>query len=246
MIFTNNTEALVLAGGLGTRLQSVVNHVPKPMAPINDRPFLFYLLILLYHQGIRRTYISLHHLPETIKRYFGNHFYEMELHYFIEPQLLGTGGAILFCLNQIQPTQPIFILNGDTYSSCPLNLMKKSYLSNFHKKSILSVSITTASQAKRYNRLTLQNERIVSFQAPETNLNWINAGIYLVSPELTEYLSPLGQDSFSFENDFLDTYCKRYFFCTFPFAGTLIDIGIPEDYYLFQKEMQMQEALWIK
>ena len=246
MTLTNNTEALVLAGGLGTRLQSAVNHVPKPMAPINDRPFLFYLLILLYHQGIRRTYISLYHLPEKIMHYFGNHFHEMELHYFIEPKPLGTGGAILFCLNQIQPTRPIFILNGDTYSSCPLNLMKKSYLSNLHKKSILSVSITTVQQAKRYNRLTLQNERIISFQAPEANLNWINAGIYLVSPGLTEHLSLLGQDLFSFENDFLDTYCQRYFFHAFPFSGTLIDIGIPEDYYLFKKKMQTEETLWIK
>lgn len=246
MTLTNNTEALVLAGGRGTRLQSVVHHVPKPMAPINDRPFLFYLLMLLYHQGIRRTYISLHHLSETITRYFGNHFYEMELHYFIEPQPLGTGGAILFCLNQIQPTQPIFILNGDTYSSCPLNLMRKSYLSNFHKKSILSVGITTIPQAKRYNRLTLQNERIISFQAAEANLNWINAGIYLVSPELTKHLSLLGQDPFSFENDFLDIHCQHYFFHAFPFSSTFIDIGIPEDYYLLKKEMQTKETLWIE
>ena len=246
MILTNNTEALILAGGLGTRLQSVVNQVPKPMAPINDRPFLSYLLVLLYNQGIRRTYISLHHLPKTVTRYFGNHFHEMELHYFIEPKPLGTGGAILFCLNQIQPTQPIFILNGDTYSSCPLNLMKKSYLSNFHKKSILSISITIASQTKRYNCLTLKNERILSFQAPAANLNWINAGIYLVSPELTQHLSLLGRNPFSFENDFLDTYCQYYFCHAFPFSGTLIDIGVPEDYFLFQKKMQKQETLWIK
>ncbi|MFW0072800.1 MAG: sugar phosphate nucleotidyltransferase [Coxiella-like endosymbiont] len=240
MTLTNSTEALVLAGGFGTRLQSIVNNVPKPMAPINDQPFLSYLLIFLYRQGIRRTYISLHHLPKTITRYFGNHFHEMELHYFIEPKPLGTGGAILFCLNQIQPTQPIFILNGDTYSSCPLNLMKESYLRNFHKKSILSVSITVAPQAKRYNRLILKNERITSFQAHEANLNWINAGIYLVAPELAQHLSLLGRDLFSFENDFLDTYCQRYFFHAFPFSGTLIDIGVPEDYCLFQKKMKTE------
>ena len=246
MTFTNNTEALVLAGGWGRRLQSVVHHVPKPMAPINDRPFLFYILMLLYHQGIRRTYISLHHLPKTIMRHFGNHFYEMELYYFIEPQPLGTGGAILFCLNQIQSTQPIFILNGDTYSSCPLNLMREYYLSNFYKKSILSVGITTTIQAKRYHRLTLQNERIISFQAAEANWNWINAGIYLVSPELIEHLSLLSQDLFSFESDFLNTHCQRHFFHAFPFSGTFIDIGIPEDYYLFQKEIRRKKTLWIK
>jgi NDP-sugar pyrophosphorylase family protein len=231
-----NTDALILAGGFGTRLRSVIQQLPKSMAPIHHHPFLWYLLMYLYQQGIRRTFISLHYLAEVVIHYFGNYFYEMELYYFIEPTPLGTGGAILFCLNKINPKQAIFIFNGDTYSSCPLHKMKEHYLKYIRKENILSVALTVLKNANRYNRVTILAKRITSFCASNKYKNWINAGVYLASPELKDALHNLAQERFSFENDFLVKYCQRYFFSAFPFIGDFVDIGIPEDYAYFKEK----------
>lgn len=232
-----NTDVLILAGGFGTRLRSVTKQLPKTMAPINTQPFLFHLLSRLYEQGIRRAFISLYYLSEVIMHYFGTHFYDMELHYFIEPYPLGTGGAILFCLNQIKSKDPIFIINGDTYSVCSLQEMKKSYLKNKRKNSLLCIALTSVLKADRYNCVTIQNKRIISFHANKTQQTWINAGIYLTSPNLYKALLSLKQEIFSFEEDFLAKHCHRYLFYPFLFSGFFIDIGIPEDYYLFQKKI---------
>jgi len=222
-----NTDALILAGGFGMRLRSVVKQLPKSMAPVNSYPFLWYLLMSLYKQGIRRAFISLHYLSKVVINYFGNHFYEMELYYFIEPIPLGTGGAILFCLKKINSKKNIFILNGDTYSSCNLEEMNENYFKN-NEKSILSIAVTVVKNAKRYNCVAMQDERITSFCENFGSKNWINAGIYLASPKLKEVLNEIFNEKFSFENDFLKKYCNRYFFSYFIFFGNFFDIGIPK------------------
>jgi D-glycero-alpha-D-manno-heptose 1-phosphate guanylyltransferase len=87
-------EAIVLAGGLGTRLRSVVSDLPKPMAPIGDKPFLEYILKYLQKNGITRAILSVGYKWETIKEHFGDKFENIELIYSVENESLGTGGAI--------------------------------------------------------------------------------------------------------------------------------------------------------
>ena len=106
-------EAIVLAGGLGTRLRSVVSDLPKPMAPIGDKPFLEYILKYLQKNGIKRAVLSVGYKWETIKEYFGDKFENIELIYSVEDEPLGTGGAIKKAMNQVKNSQ-VYIINGDT------------------------------------------------------------------------------------------------------------------------------------
>jgi D-glycero-alpha-D-manno-heptose 1-phosphate guanylyltransferase len=94
-------EAIVLAGGLGTRLQSVVSDVPKPMAPVGDKPFLEYILRYLKKNGITRVVLSVGYKWEVIKEYFGNKFDEVELIYSVEDEPLGTGGALKKAMSSV-------------------------------------------------------------------------------------------------------------------------------------------------
>jgi D-glycero-alpha-D-manno-heptose 1-phosphate guanylyltransferase len=107
-------EAIVLAGGRGTRLQDVVPVLPKPMAPIAGRPFLEIVLCLLARKGFRRAVLSLGYMADKVVACFGDHFSGMDLIYEIEPRPLGTGGATRQALARCNADH-VFVFNGDTY-----------------------------------------------------------------------------------------------------------------------------------
>ncbi|MBD3842888.1 MAG: NTP transferase domain-containing protein, partial [Campylobacterales bacterium] len=107
-------EAIVLAGGLGTRLKSVVSNVPKPMATIGDKPFLEYILKYLKKNGITRVILSVGYKLEIIEEYFGNNFEGIELIYSKEDEPLGTGGAIKKAMSKVKSSK-VYIINGDTF-----------------------------------------------------------------------------------------------------------------------------------
>ena len=107
-------EAIVLAGGLGTRLKSVVNDIPKPMAPIQNKPFLEYVLTYLQKNGVSKVIISVSYQWQKIKDYFGDRFESIILEYSVEKTPLGTGGGIKKALQFIESNQ-YFIINGDTF-----------------------------------------------------------------------------------------------------------------------------------
>ena len=123
-------RAIVLAGGFGTRLQSVVSNLPKPMAPIGNKPFLAYLLEYLSQQGITEVILSLHYFHEKISDYFCSKYAGIKISYVIEEKPLGTGGAIRYVLqqSQISEQEPVFIINGDTFVTLNYKSMYKNYL----------------------------------------------------------------------------------------------------------------------
>src|SRR5207249_9185779 len=104
-------EAIVLAGGLGARLRSAVEDVPKPMAPIGGRPFLEYLLDHCVDQGIGRFTLSVGYRHEAITSHFGNAYRGKALRYAVEESPLGTGGALLRTLRAFRIETPVFLLN---------------------------------------------------------------------------------------------------------------------------------------
>src|SRR5438067_6674889 len=108
-------EAIVLAGGLGTRLRSAVADVPKPMAPIRGRPFLEYLFDHWIDQGIRRFTLSVGYRHEVIVDHFGKAYHGATIRYAVERSPLGTGGALLGTLATFSVEAPVLLLNGDTY-----------------------------------------------------------------------------------------------------------------------------------
>ncbi len=110
----NTKEAIVLAGGLGTRLQTVLPGIPKCMAPVNGKPFLTYVLDYLVSQGINKVILSVGYRKDQIINYFGEKYLSIIIKYAIETEPLGTGGAVKFAFEQCLQDQ-VFVVNGDTY-----------------------------------------------------------------------------------------------------------------------------------
>jgi len=217
-------EAVVLAGGLGTRLRSVISDVPKAMAPVNGRPFLEHLLTFLRSRDIRRVVLSIGYLGEHIRNYFGSTFGDMEIDYHAELTPLGTGGALQRALLRCV-TDHVYVLNGDTFADFTCEEAEARHASTgrhiMFGKAMASFD--------RYGALDLVGTRVhgitrrSSFQS-----GYINTGVYFVS---TDILSSVTRSlPFSFEQDFLPTFLNSSPFEMVPVAGDFVDIGIPSDY----------------
>jgi len=228
-----NTEAIILAGGFGTRLKSVVDDVPKPMAPVAGKPFLYYILNYLQGQGIKRAVLSVGYKHEIISGYFGNEFRQMSIDYAIENIPLGTGGGILNALRKCSEEQ-IFIINGDTFFPVPLNDL---YTRHIQKKTETTVALKQIEESGRYGTVCLnENSFITSFkEKSESSASLINGGIYLVNRQKIENRN--FSNKFSFEKDYLEQVAKEYCIAGHIFSHYFLDIGIPESYGQAQKEM---------
>ena len=225
--------AIVLAGGFGTRLQSVVKDIPKPMAPVAGKPFLEHLLQYLSQYGIEKSILSVGYKWETIKNYFGDSYGEMKLEYSVEDEPLGTGGAILKAV-QSSDEEQFFVFNGDSFFNINLN--------NFNSKhqtlnSKLSLALKRMRNFDRYGVVrTDASNRIISFEEKKFYEEGdINGGIYILHRDLFSEMNL--PERFSFEQDVMEKYFKELSFSGFSFEDYFIDIGIPEDYQRAQVEL---------
>ncbi|WP_192801287.1 MULTISPECIES: nucleotidyltransferase family protein [Campylobacter] len=218
-------QAIVLAGGLGTRLRSVVQDLPKPMAPINGKPFLAFVLEYLKKQGIAEIILSVSYKYELIQEYFKDEFHGMKIHYNIEKELLGTGGAIKDALEFIQ--NQVYVLNGDTFFDVDL---KKLILND----SKICIALKQMQNFDRYGTVNVDEQGIVtSFEEKVfKKQGLINGGIYLLKKDIFDEFSL--EKKFSFE-EFLQENYKLLKIQTQIFDDYFIDIGIPEDYIKFIK-----------
>jgi D-glycero-alpha-D-manno-heptose 1-phosphate guanylyltransferase len=221
-------EAIILAGGFGTRLQSVVNDVPKPMAPVNGQPFLNYQLRYLKFYGIKKVVLSVGHLHEKITSYYKNNFEDLEIDYTIEKEALGTGGGIRLAMEKCN-SESILVLNGDSFFEINLNSFSDKHLK---ANSDYSLALRKVMNAARYGTIQMGTDvRISSFKEKDgkETPGLINAGIYLLNKEI--YLSNTeANKSFSIEKDFFEKKLNELTISGFEFDGYFIDIGIPEDY----------------
>lgn len=225
-------EAIILAGGRGTRLQAALPDLPKPLAPIGGRPFLTLLLDYLDQQGFRRIHLSIGYRGQAIMDVIGHVHGNMELHYVREDSPLGTGGALRKALMETRDS-PVFALNGDTFFALDYRAM---WTQHGESGAGLTVALRHAPDTTRYGRVETQGSRIVSFREKgEAGEGWINGGIYLLNRELFDgHALP---ETFSFEQDFLQRYRERLAPRAFLSDAYFIDIGIPEDYRRAQKEI---------
>ncbi|HVE43530.1 MAG TPA: nucleotidyltransferase family protein [Gammaproteobacteria bacterium] len=226
-------RAIILLGGFGTRLQSVLTDLPKPMAPIQGKPFLSYLLDYLQAQGFDSVIFSVHHLYEKIQSYFGNQYQRMHIEYAIEEKPLGTGGAIAHSLRFLSTEEPVFVLNGDTFLRLDYQKMYEQHLKYMPS---LSMALRAVDVVSRYGKVLVENHRVTAFKEKgETGSGFINAGVYLLQPNLfSSFDLP---DQFSFETDFLFPHLKTLTPVAFPCHDYFIDIGIPEDLARAQIEL---------
>ncbi|MCK4442307.1 MAG: nucleotidyltransferase family protein [Sulfurovaceae bacterium] len=223
-------EAIVLAGGLGTRLRSVVSNLPKPMAPIGNKPFLEYILKYLKKNDITRVILSVGYKWKTIEEYFGNNFKGIELVYSVEDKLLGTGGAIKKAITKVN-SKEVFIINGDTFFNVDLKLL------TLDSTSKIMLSLKKMYDFNRYGCIESNSENLVtSFteKAYRTSGN-INGGIYLIKKDIFNKFNL--KEKFSFE-EFMQKNFKKLVISVRVFDNYFIDIGIPEDYKKAQYEIK--------
>ncbi len=218
-------EAIILAGGKGTRLSTVVPNLPKPLAPIAGQPFLNYLLRQLGRQEIRKVYLSVGYLWERVRETYGNRFENIDLVYVVESSPLGTGGAVREALGQTNGSN-IFVLNGDTFSDISLSNMGELHARNGGK---LTMALSHVPNASRYGGVQVENGIVTGFlEKGISGPGYINAGCYLLSRSIFD--RTILPSTFSLESDFLipnlDSLRPMAFFSD----GYFIDIGVPEDY----------------
>jgi D-glycero-alpha-D-manno-heptose 1-phosphate guanylyltransferase len=223
---TGKTTAVILAGGLGTRLRKVVPDIPKPLAEIGGRPFIEHLLDMLADYAIKDAVICTGHLAELIEERLGAGYRGIEITYSKEARPLGTGGALRLALPIIKKSRAL-VLNGDSY--CPADI-KKFY--EFHNKKNADISMVLAkadSSSASGVVETDDNGRVVSFREKKEEKApcMVNAGIYLLERALIRKIPPGAQ--ISLEKEIFPLWTDIKFF-GFPCGAGLIDIGTPDGY----------------
>lgn len=228
-------EAVILAGGLGTRLKEAVPDVPKVLAPVNGRPFLEYLLDYMEHYVIERVILSVGYKNEMIMDHFGDQYKSIHIEYAIEDEPLGTGGAIKKAFETVEDNKA-FVFNGDTMFR--INLIK---LYDFHMSNMSNFSIVLreVDNVERYGAIERnENKRIISFRekGEKRGHGLINGGVYLINKRFfNENVFP---DKFSIEKDCLEKMVDEYAFFGTICRQYFIDIGIPEDYEKAQDDFK--------
>ena len=223
------TVAVILAGGLGTRLRSVVSDVPKSMAPIRGRPFLEYQMAYWIAQGVEAFLLSVGYKKDIIIEHFGSSFKGVPVTYVVENQPLGTGGGLLLASQHLE--QPFLLLNGDTFFEVSfMNLVK------FHnlRSSEWTIALFKPSESERYAGVNLNNNgAIKSFDVSCADPDRLaNGGVYLITPNVLRNSGYRPGQSFSLENDLVPKLLidNKMVFGT-ECEGRFIDIGIPDDYH---------------
>lgn len=217
-------EAIVLAGGFGTRLREVVPDLPKPMAQVAGRPFLEILLSDLARKGFKRVVLSLGYMAESIIAHFGERFAGLEIAYAVEDTPLGTGGAVRLSMTRCFGDH-VFIFNGDTFLD--LEAAEVELLWQKHQQPIIVARHVP--DTMRYGRLVIVRGRVTGFTEKGVGgPGCINAGCYVLGAgQLDSW--PLNTP-FSLEADYLSQAVKVEPLYVFETRGLFIDIGVPEDY----------------
>ena len=226
-------KAIVLAGGLGTRLAHVTSELPKPMAPIGSRPFLEYLLDYLIEQGSEGAVLAVSYKWEMIQEHFGSVYRGMPLNYSVEDEPLGTGGAIRQAQESL-PDDEVVVLNGDTLFRVDLE-----NLANAHRNggARLSIALKQMADCGRFGRVEVSADGVITsfLEKATTGPGWINGGVYMLNSRVFgDFPMPA---RFSFEKDLVEPNIDRIRPRGFQSDAYFIDMGIPVDYERAQREI---------
>jgi len=226
---------LVLAGGFGSRLKSVVSNVPKPLAPVCGKPFLMHLIENLVLQGAKDFVLLLYYEAEQVQAMvskFSGYFSEngVTIKSIVETQALGTGGSIVNAIQTLKIKDSFLVVNADTWLGDGLVQLNYSPLN--------SLAAIKVQDCSRYGALILEDGKVKNFLEKELsgNSGLINAGLYHLSPNLFEGF--VGKGSFSLEGDVFSKLVGNGMISAVEIEADFIDIGIPEDYLNFCKWME--------
>jgi mannose-1-phosphate guanylyltransferase len=220
--------AVILVGGLGTRLRPLTDRTRKDMLPLVDRPQLAYTFEHLRRFGVERAVISCGYLPTQIQEHFGDRYGELRLEYKVEEEPLGTGGAIRFAAEGMD--EPFFALNGDSLRETDLGA-----LVTFHRErqGLATILLTPVEDPSRYGLVRVHGDgRVLSFlekpRPEEIDTNLINAGLYVLEPEVLALIPP-GR-AVSIEREVFPQLVEDAAVYGVALPGYWLDIGTPEAY----------------
>jgi D-glycero-alpha-D-manno-heptose 1-phosphate guanylyltransferase len=228
-------EAIILAGGFGTRLQKILGEIPKSMAPVAGRPFLEYLLDYLILNGANKFVLSVGYRSEVIIEHFGSAYRGVEIDYAVEEEPLGTGGGIKLALGKCHDDH-VLALNGDTLFLADLKDFYSKHLS-YHPK--ISIALREVEDISRYGSVRINDDFILTAFGEKSAQRFeglINAGIYCISREW--FMANSLSGAFSLETDCLAKWYKQGILAGFLYNAYFLDIGIPEDYQRAQHEFE--------
>jgi D-glycero-alpha-D-manno-heptose 1-phosphate guanylyltransferase len=230
-------EAIILAGGLGTRLRSALPDLPKCMAPIQSRPFIDFVIAWLQQQGVTKFVFSLGYMHQVMIDHLNTAYPQLDKRYVIEQEPLGTGGAILLALEQCN-TEDVWVLNGDTIFNASLQAIAEAHLQT---AAICTLGLKPLQNFFRYGTVSINQEgKVTAFIEKQPCANGlINGGIYLL--QRNALMTASLPEKFSFEESFLQPMVSNDQIAGLVQDGFFIDIGIPEDYAWFQELVQQVE-----
>lgn len=230
-------QAIILAGGFGTRLQTVVKQVPKPLAPIANKPFLYWLIVYLKKEGVTDFVFSLGYLHHLIEEFLKQEFPDLNYNCVIENEPLGTGGAIKYCLSKIE-SKDVLIINGDTFFGLDI---KQFFAFYKNTNSDCSIALTPMQNFDRYGSVTIDpHNTIHQFNEKKyCESGYINTGIIALKTNVFLSCTERLPQNFSYEKDFLEPNIAALKVTGYISNGYFIDIGIPEDYYKADKELPL-------
>ena len=230
----NIKEAIVLAGGLGTRLRDTVPDLPKCMAPVAGQPFLTYVIRYLLFQGIQKFIFSLGYKHEVIEEFLTTKYPTLDYQCSVEEEPLGTGGALKLACKKATGKNSV-VVNGDT-----LFKVNAEELISFHntRSAHCSIALKRMKHFDRYGVVELNSDHsIKNFkekQSYETGL--INGGVYILNVE--QFMDESLPEKFSFEKDYLEQFYNKKKIFGLQQDNYFIDIGVPEDYNRAQQELK--------
>ena len=226
----NQQTLLVLSGGFGTRLKSVVSEVPKPLAPVNGRPFLYYQIKNWTHQGLTNFIFLLYNQSELIIEFLTNEkdgiLKGCDVKWVVEPEPMGTGGAVAYSVNHLNIEGDFLVTNADTWLGSGINEIIASEAP--------ALAVIKREDSARHGRVNLSTDQLVSFKekSDRTDAGWINAGLCKLN---TQNFKTINEKVFSLEQSIFPLLAKQGDLTAVQLDAEFIDIGIPEDYFRFIK-----------
>jgi D-glycero-alpha-D-manno-heptose 1-phosphate guanylyltransferase len=228
-------EAIILAGGMGKRLRSVVPDLPKSMAPVNGKPFLDYQFDYLDVFGIDRIILSVGYMHEKIMSHYGHQYKNIRLDYAIEKEPLGTGGALKHAMEMVK-VPLVFVLNGDTFFQIDY---KKFVDIHRSKESKMTIVLREVEDVSRYGCIERNENRLITGfweKGQKSGKGYINGGVYIINKRFFQKQNL--PEKFSLEKDFFEEIYKKEKIYGLLCRQYFIDIGIPEDYAKAQDEFK--------
>jgi D-glycero-alpha-D-manno-heptose 1-phosphate guanylyltransferase len=226
-------DAIILAGGFGTRLQSVVSDVPKSMALVNGKPFLAYMFENLLLHGIQRVVLAVGYKHEVIRDHFQFAYKQLEIDYSVENEPLGTGGAIRLAFWKISGDRAL-VLNGDSMFRVNYRQM---YDQHIKKCAEVTIAVLKTQDAGRYGTIIMNRSNLITGfkeKSPTVRSGLINGGVYYVEKQFI--MNSRFRGKFSLEKDCFETLVEESRFYGFRENSYFLDIGIPSDYNKAQND----------